>query len=595
MITKSTMINIEKTLLRIVSIFGASFLVFGLYFASASIASAATLSLSPSTGVYTANNTFTVRVMVNTGGQPVNAADGVISFNPKELSVVSVSRSRSRFNLWVTEPTFSNSAGTINFSGGLPSGYTGQSGTIMNVTFRALGSGTARVSFKSGSVLANDGKGTNILTSMNSGTFTIQAANVTPEPEVIEYIAPANTPSAPNITSDTHSDPTKWYKENEAKLKWSLGSGIVAVRTLLNENPTSVPTKVYDSPISEITLSDLPQGVSYFHLQFKNAEGWGKVTHYRLAIDSVNPESISITQAEGVDLSNPVQVIKVDVKDETSNVDKFKVKVDSAEPYEYIDETGSSTITLPSLEPGYHTLIIEAFDQAGNSIVGTYSFTIASFDRPLFTEYPNEINEEVIPVLKGQTRPNSKVEITVTKIGSEPIVYSVDSDKNGEFIFIPEGTFTIGVYELSAVATDEYGAKSDPSDKIRIAVQQPGYLKIGSLIVSVLSVIIPLLVLLGITILGIWYLILYSRRFRKRVKVESFEALQILRREFGDLQTTLREQESIVQASRKTKKLTKAETEMIQVLDLALQSSQKKVEKEIADITELIKKGNESN
>lgn len=561
-----------------------------LYLTMVTSAEAASLYLSPSTGVYQSNGTFSARVMVNTGGKPVNAAEGSLSFNPSELSVVSVNRTSSIFNLWVGEPSFSNSAGTISFSGGLPSGYSGKTGTIMTVVFRTKGSGSAKVNFSSGSVLANDGRGTNILTGMNGGTYTIQAASLTPEPEIIEYVAPANTPSAPKISSNTHSDPGLWHNANSAELTWSLPNGIIAVRTLLNTNPTSIPTKVYDNPIQSITLDDLDEGVGYFHLQFKNNEGWGRVTHYRLAIDTLNPTEISIKQAEGVDSSNPNQILQVEVKDETSTVDDFKIKLDTNEPYDFHDATGSSSIILPSLEPGYHTVIIEAYDEAGNSIVGTYSFTLESFSKPIFIEYPSEINEEVIPVIKGKTRANSSVRVTITKVGSEPVEYEVQSDESGLFIFIPEGTLRSGVYELSAVATDGYGAQSEASDVVRIAVQQPGYLRIGSLIVSILSVIIPLAVLTFFLGFALWYLLLIARKFRKRVRVEATEALEILRKEFSELQTALRSQEDMLKSSRKTKKLTKAESDMIEVMGEALQSSQIKVEKEIADITELAKK-----
>lgn len=557
-----------------------------------STAEAASLSLSPNTGVYTSGSTFSVKVIVNTDGQSINAAEGTLSFNPKELSVVSVNRSGSIFNLWVAEPAFSNSAGTINFSGGLPSGYSSSVGNIMNITFRAAGAGTARVSFTNGSVLANDGRGTNVLTSMNSGTYTIQAQSETPKAEIIEYVAPANTPAAPNVTSGTHADQKAWYKSDEAILSWVLPSGVTAVRTLLDKNQTSVPTKVYDSPISTITLKDLPQGESYFHIQLKNSDGWGRVTHFRLAVDSTNPESIVISQPDDVDLSNPKQTLIIRVEDKTSKVHKFKVKVDADEPFDYLDETGSSTIALPELAPGYHTVIVEAFDEAGNSIVGTYSFTIVSFTKPVFTEYPSQINEEVIPVIKGTTKPNSKIDVYVKRVGSEPTAYQVVSDKSGEFIFIPEGKFSVGVYEIYAQATDEYGAKSDASDTIRIAVQQPGFIRIGSMLVDALSVIVPLVVLAFALVFGTWYMFAYLRRFRRRVRVESFEALEILHREFSSLQKTLRDQELTMIESRKTKKLTKAESDMIGVLDNALLSAQSKVEKEIEDVTELTKKNN---
>ena len=589
-ITTNTMNSFieNKFTLKSIGLLAASVLF--LLFFSAQAAFAASLSLSPGTGVYQANGTFSVRVLVNTQGQPVNAAEGTISFNPRELSVVSVSRSSSIFNLWVTEPTYSNSAGTISFSGGLPSGYTGSAGNIMNITFRAAGAGTAKVSFSNGSVLANDGRGTNILTAMNGGNYTIQAASAAPTPEVIEYVAPANTPAAPKVASETHPDPSKWYSANEAKLSWSLPSDVTSVRTLLDENSGSIPTKVYDNPISSITLPDLDEGVSYFHIQLRNADGWGSVTHYRLGVDTQTPSSINIQPVEGSDFSNPILTLKVNVEDESSTVDRFKIKIDADEPYEFIDETGSSTIELPSLEPGYHTVIIEAFDQAGNSIVGTYSFTIESFDRPVFTDYPEQMTAGVIPVIKGKTRPNSVVDVFLNRTGTEPVQYILDADEAGVFTFIPESAFDTGVYELQAQATDQYGARSELSEKVRIAVQQPGYIQIGSMIVSALSVFVPLLLLIVALILGVWYLYLYFMRFRRRVRVESVEALEILHTEFSHLQSTLRDQEALMQESRKTKKLTKAEATMIEEFDKALQSSQRRVEKEIQDVTDLTEK-----
>ena len=560
-----------------------------LYFLSAMTMYAATLSVSPGTGVYTANSTFTVRVNVNSDGKPINAAEGTLSFNPQQLSVVSANRNGSIFNLWVAEPAFSNSAGTVSFSGGLPSGYTGNGGNIMTVTFRALGSGTAKINFADGSVLANDGKGTNVLTSMSGGTFTVQANAPTPAAEqvIVEYVAPANTPGAPRVTSGTHKDADQWHTAKEAVLNWELPAGVTSVRTLLDKRATAVPTKVYESPIRTLTLSDLPEGESYFHIQFKNADGWGKVTHYRLAIDSQKPTEIKIIQPEGFDKNNPEQKLILSAVDATSNVKRFKVQVGTNEAFEFIKENASSTVTLPSLGPGYHTVVVEAFDEAGNSIIGNYSFTVESFEKPVFTEFPNEINEQVIPVLKGTTRPNATVEIFLTKIGAEPTLYKVTSNESGIFTFIPEGRFTTGVYEVKARATDSYGAQSLDSDTVRIAVQESGFIRFGSFLVSFLSIIIPLVALVVLTIIGSWFLVMYLRRFKKKLRVESNEALDILHREFTTLQKELKKQEIVMTESRKTKKLTKAEIEMLQVLNSALNDSQRKVEKEITDVTQL--------
>ncbi len=548
---------------------------------------AATLSISPNTGVYNAGSNFTVRVIVNTQGKSINAAEGNLKFNPQELSVVSVDRSSSIFNLWVTEPTFSNSAGTINFSGGLPSGYTGASGNVFNITFKAKSASDARLSLTGGSVLANDGQGTNVLSSMNGGTFTIQPLSTSPTPEVVEYVPPANTPGLPQIISKTHADQQSWYPNKEALLQWTLPAGITQVRTLLDDQPTTIPTKVYEDPISEIRLTDLPEGVSYFHLQFRNADGWGRVAHYRLAVDSVKPESFTITQIESNDYSNPEQVLKLVTEDKTSGVSRFQIKIDNQEPYEFVDKDKKAEVTLPRLETGYHAIIIEAFDQAGNSVIATYSFTITAFTKPVFTDFPSELNEGVIPVIRGLTKPGALVTVEMQMVGAEPASYTVSADAEGVFSFIPGGSLTKGVYQLTASAEDQYGAKSEKSEMIRIAVQDPGYIQIGSFIVSVLSVLVPLVAIVVLLVIGGIFMLTYLRRFRSNVSRESGETLVVLAKEFKRLLQLLEEKEKVLTDAKKSKKLTAVEVEVFTELKKAIKDAESQIKKEAADVEQL--------
>lgn len=552
---------------------------------------AATLSVTPSTGVYTAGGTFNVSVVLNTEGSPINAAEGQLRFNPKELSVTSVSRAASIFNLWTQEPTFSNSAGTISFGGGSPSGYTGSRGAVMSVTFRALNAGTAKVNFSDGSVLAADGLGTNVLTGMSGGTFTIGAQAVQPEPETIQYVAPPNTPGVPEIRSSTHPDPALWYQAGTAELSWQLPSGVTAVRTLLDGNSGSIPTKVYEPPITSLTIEDLAEGVSYFHLQYRNAEGWGRVAHYRLAVDSSDPKVFELSIPDGADLSNPIQTIEVLYEDDTSPLSRLIVQVDDSEAYEITELSSSSTFTLTELTPGRHSIIVEGFDAAGNSIVDTLSFSILAFDRPIFTDYPTDLNEGVIPVLKGLTRPNATVEVSLQKTSEDVAIKStVEADGEGSFTFIPDGPLGLGVYRVTAVAFDANGAQSERSDEIRIAVQQPGYIQIGSLVLSVLSIIVPLIALVFLLVFIVWYSIFRFRRLRGAVSVESAEALQKLKSEFSELRAVLHNGETTLTESRKTKKLTKAEEDLLTLIHTELDDAESRVEKEITDITSLSKK-----
>jgi hypothetical protein len=430
--------------------------------------------------------------------------------------------------------------------------------------------------------------GTNVLTSMNGGTFTIQAPSTSPTPEVIEYVAPANTPAAPVITSSTHGDQTAWYKNKNATLSWVLPVDVIAVRTLLDDSASSIPTKVYDTPIKEINLDDLDEGVSYFHIQFKNEDGWGKVSHYRLAVDSIAPKLFELSQPEGFDTSSPEQVLITKIEDDSSLVNKFKIKINNDEAYDYVDTEKTGKIVLKNLTPGYYAVIVEALDEAGNGLVASYSLTVNAFERPQFTEYPSEINEEVIPVIKGKTKPNANVKVSIQKIGAEPVFYDVVTDNEGVFTVIPSGTFTKGVFELSAVAKDATGAESEMSEIIRIAVQQPGYIQIGSFIVNVLSVFIPLAAMVILLIVATFFLIAYFRKFRKNVSVESKEIETVLLGEFKYLNSLIDKKSEEIAASRKTKKLTKAEEVLLEEFRTALRDSQKKIGKEVVDVENLV-------
>lgn len=564
-------------------------LTFILFAFSVSHVEAASLKVNPNTGVYVVGKPFTVSVQLNTDGKPVNAADGQISFNPRELQVVGVSRGNSIFNLWTEEPKFSNGAGTISFGGGSPTGYKGSGGTILTVTFKALGAGTPKIDFRSGSILAADGLGTNILSSMNGGSFTITAVTDSPAPE---YVAPANTPQAPVITSETHPDPELWYKEKTARLSWKLPEDVVAIRTLLDESKGSVPTVVYDERFSTKTLEDLPEGVSYFHIQFKNKEGWGRITHYRLAVDTEAPTGFSIQKEASSDTDSSHTLVFT--LQDISPIPQYKIQIDGNEPFVYKDEKFSQKYNLAILSPGHHTVIVEAFDSAGNSTAATLSFEMEAFEKPVFTEFPSRINTEVIPAIKGTTRPNALVAIQMTHAEDGSVVnpeydsFAIKSNEKGEFVFIPNATFERGVYILTAVAKDPTGRMSEKSDEIRIIVETPGYIVFGMAVISVLSVIIPLVALVLLLIFGMWYLRHKLVLWRRKIKKETLEAENSLATEFNGVVKNLHEKIGLLKDSRKGK-LTPEESDLITQIEGDLKKARSRIGKEIEDIEEIVK------
>ena len=80
-------------------------------------AAEASLYLSPASGTYELGSSFSMSIVVNSGGGVgINASDAVVVFDPAFLRISKVSQTGSIFNLWTTEPGFSNQAGQITYN-----------------------------------------------------------------------------------------------------------------------------------------------------------------------------------------------------------------------------------------------------------------------------------------------------------------------------------------------------------------------------------------------------------------------------------------------------------------------------------------------
>lgn len=246
-------------------------------------ADSASLYLSPSSGSYTVNNTFSIVVRTNTGGASINAAQGILVFSPDKLSVMSISKTGSIFSLWTTEPTYSNSSGTISFGGGVPSpGYTGAPGKIITITFKAKVSGTASINWSSGAVLANDGKGTNILTNMNGGKYNLKAVVSSIETGTASIKAPVK----PDIVSSTHPEENKWYSDSTVEFSWEMPKNVTGVSIRFDQKSVSNPGPLSDGLFNSKTYKDVDDGIWYLHLKLRNEYGWGDIEHLRVQVDT---------------------------------------------------------------------------------------------------------------------------------------------------------------------------------------------------------------------------------------------------------------------------------------------------------------------
>lgn len=179
--------------------------LFLLLFASVNV-SAATLSVSPTSGTFEVGDRITVRILVSSGS-PINAISGVVSFPTTLFSIESVSKSGSILNFWVSEPNFSQGAGILHFEGVTLGGFNGGVGTVVTASLRAVKPGSGSVSFQSGQVLANDGQGTNVTNGMTGATYSIEPATTEPKPQLappeLEEAQPRPTLESPEIALTT--------------------------------------------------------------------------------------------------------------------------------------------------------------------------------------------------------------------------------------------------------------------------------------------------------------------------------------------------------------------------------------------------------
>jgi len=544
---------------------------------------AATLNFSPPSETYNIGSKFSVNITVNSSEQAMNAASGVVSFPWDKLEVVSVSKTGSILSLWPAEPSFSNSAGTVNFEGiALNPGYTGASGKILTITFRARSAGTASLSFSSGSVLANDGTGTNILNGLRVAVFTLASAGETPP--VSQAEAPVASVNALGITSATHPDTTKWYTNNTPEFSWELPQGALEVRTLISKSSLSNPSVSYIPPITKKKVDELSDGTYYFALQVRTAAGWSAVSRYRVNIDTTPPKPFSITFPHGKSGFAPQPVVFFSAIDNESGISHYDIKIgDDEELPKIAPNTVSNPYLLTPQLPGKHTLFVFAIDKAGNIRSASAEFTIESIDVPIVTYYPETIKEGDTIKIRGTTYLNSDVSVYIREGDRLISEENTKSDTVGNFVLVVSRRLDSGVYTLTARVTDERGAKSVETAPLTISVQSEFITGLVSFVLKYLSAVILALLVFGGLVWGGAYLWFRIPREIRRMRREAQEAEKVSERAFKVLRDGVRRH--VTRLKKVKRKLTAEEVEFLEQFEQKLEKAKKLVTKEIQDIS----------
>jgi len=320
-------------------------------FALPKFVSAATIYLNPASANYSVGSDITLNVLVDTGGSSINAAQANVVYPPELLKPLN-SKQGSDFYL-ATPGSLNQSPGQIFFSGAVPGGYIGHSGSLGTINFEVVSSGSIELKLDHASALLNDGFGTEALSATSGATFNAGAA-------------PA--PAPPLVSSSTNPDPNRWYPSSNVFLHWTESDKISGYIFSLDQNPTTVATgKVYPPSTVSTEYSALSDGVWYFHIRAKSLGSgqFSDTAHFKINIDTLAPKVLGISIVNRADpprVSDP-PIIQFQTLDSVSGIDYIQLSVDGRP----VQTNPTTPYRLSGISQGMHIVSITAYDFAGNS------------------------------------------------------------------------------------------------------------------------------------------------------------------------------------------------------------------------------------
>ena len=566
------------------------FLVFNFSQIKEAKAASASLYLAPASGTYVIGGSFSVSVKVNSGGgDGINAAEGVINYDTNLLDAIAVSNGGSIFPFWTVQPAISG--GTIRFGGGLPPpAYTGTAGHIIKITFKAKKSGKAAVRFASGAVLANDGKGTNILASMGSASYIISPKVDAPKhdtgakPAKQEPQAVEKEYNKPIIKSETHPNQEKWSNNNNVKFLWELPGGITGVSIGFDQESTGDPGPKSDGDFNSKEYKNVEDGVWYLHLKFKDSRKWGTIAHYKIMIDTEAPLPFEIVITE-VEIGE-WPIMQFSAKDEKSGLKKYEILVGTLDGEVYELEADITEFQLRDLNVGEHTAIVKAIDNAGNERIASVNFSINALGSPKIKNYPREIKPNDNFYVNGTAPTDSEILLFIQKSNGDIYKDVVRSDINGDWFYLSSKKFDKGRYIFWAVAKNKNGIESAPSKKISFLATPPVFAVIGSFVINYFTVLVSLLFMIFLIIALIMFIFIIIKR---KLKKETIEIEQVLHDNLGAYTDDIDKEFSRLSKYERKVRYKQEKLKTKTILKKKIELAEKKILKEIKDVEDIVK------
>ncbi len=543
----------------------------------------ASLYLSPPSAVIPIGEEFTLAVLIDTGGELVNAIEGSLSLTQEDVELIAVNTDDSIVSSWIERPQLDPATGRLTFSGATAvGGYQGAAGEVLTLTLRALRPSASQVWFSQGAAaFSANGQASNVLSGLRSGTYTLTQRDIVPEITTIS--TPARSANSP-LRSSTHPDPDGWAATTTAFLFWELPESVDALRLDVSRDPQARPTTLYEPAVPQLTIPDLPEGENVAHLQFREAGTWGPVYSYPLRVDITPPEELTITETPRSDRTDPRVGFSFSTVDEGSGVTHYEIALNGGRSVRWGVDDAQQGAFLPSdIEPGEHTLTVIAFDAADNTIERSVQFVVEPLPMPELASM-TDVNVGERLSVRGSAPPGALVEVEYSLNDGEWERRTVEADGAGSFVMTITELARSGDYEIRARVRDERGATSLFTAPLVVTVAQPTLLLFGSVAVSYLTILLSLIGLVSLLAFVLWLGWLAVRRARGLVRVETREAEDIVHASFGELEQKLSQHVANLTAASRERPLTREEEQVLLDLSRQLTQSEEHIIDEIEDI-----------
>lgn len=529
--------NEKKNILRLFLLYFVHCVLYIVFYSSASAADA-TLYISPITGTYTIGTTIPLRVMVSSGGDPVNAVEGKLTYDPKEIEVLDAVKDASVLSSWTIPPTYNNDEGVLSFGGLLATSTVLDRGLVVSFMVRAKRSGDVRIHFATGAAVhAADGTGGNLLAALNGGIYAIipkegalastsvlevdggailsevqeKKDTATSSDETRGEVLGAATGTI--ITSVTHPDQALWYALATSTINWDMPEGVARVRLALDKKPEGEGVVSYEAPMHEKTVPDVDDGIWYFHLTREFADGHTDTNAYRLNIDTTLPTNVTMSEKPRDNVADPSAVFLVSATDTFSGVDHYLFMLDDETPISWVDD-GTHEYHPHALKVGPHKLVVSAVDRAGNKSDEVYvQFSIEYLATPSLTVDAKQFTEGDHLTISVIAVPNAVVSISMQG-GGQTVNEAFTVDANGRGVFALKNILLPVTYEVWGIAQNTQGAISRESEHSSIDVH-PSFIGI-----------VKRHPLIPVVVVGFFIFLFLMRAFLKKIRSsgEMFDA-----------------------------------------------------------------------